>query len=73
MSYFYGSMQGNKGGVTRCGTKKSGMTAHIRGWNIGVRVNIRHDEKSGKDFYTIYETGGSNGGSETLIADLGER
>ena len=73
MAHFYGSMQGNKGEVTRCGTKKSGMTAHIRGWNIGVKVNIRHDKETGKDNYTIYETGGSNGGSETLIGDLGER
>ena len=73
MAHFIGEVQGNRGGTSRTGSKKSGMDAHIMGWIIGVRVNIRHDEESGKDFYTIYETGGSNGGSETLIADLGER
>lgn len=73
MAHFIGEIQGNRGEASRTGSKKSGISAHIRGWNIGVRVNIRHDEESGKDFYTIYETGGSNGGSDTLIADLGER
>jgi hypothetical protein len=73
MAHFYGSVKGHRGEASRTGTKKSGISAHIRGRNIGIRVDLRHDEKNGKDFCTIYETGGSAGGSsDTLIADLSE-
>jgi hypothetical protein len=58
MAHFYGSMTGNRGTANRCGTKNSGLDAHIRGWDIGIRVNLRHI--NGKDVVTVYKTGGSN-------------
>jgi len=61
MSHFYGSMQGSRGEATRCGTKNSGFTAHIRGWDIGVEVWLRYDEKKKCDVVEVQLTGGSNG------------
>lgn len=75
MSHFYGSMQGGRGRATRCGTKSSGMTAHIRGWDIGVRVEITHENVCGHmcDMIRVYKTDGSNGhGQDVLIAEYGK-
>lgn len=58
MAQFYGSMQGNRGETTHMGTKDSGMEAHIRGWDIGVYVQIHHID--GKDVIKVFKTGGSN-------------
>lgn len=59
MSRFYGSMQGNRGEATRQGTAKSGISAHIRGWNIGISVECHIDE-NGHDVCIAYKTSGSN-------------
>lgn len=60
MSHFYGSMQGNRGETTRQGTKGSGISAHIRGWNFGVKV-IMYRNPQGNDVTDIYLTCGSDG------------
>ena len=57
MSALYGSMVAERGEVTKCGHKF--LSAHIRGWTSGVRVNARHG-KDGDEF-DLYLTGGSNG------------
>ena len=63
MSHFYSDIQGSRGGTTRCGTKNSGISGHIRGWGAGVRVvgNSRGDN----DEFLVYKTGGSNGYGES--------
>lgn len=69
MAHFYGSMRGNKGEVTRAGSKSSGLGAHIRGWNFGARINI--NEKEGQDVVRIVLTSGSNGNAgERLIGEF---
>lgn len=55
-----GSLQGSRGEATRTGTKTSGIGAHVRGWNTGVRVFVDHDSP-GVDVVYVYRTGGSNG------------
>jgi len=60
MAHFYGSIQGNRGEATRMGTKTSGIEGHIRGWNIGCRVVIGHDDE-GNDVVNVYLTSGSSG------------
>ena len=70
MAQFYGSMQGNRGQTTRMGTKSSGFDGHIRGWNIGARVCMRHVD--GKDVCTVYKTGGSNGATNEMLAQFSE-
>lgn len=65
MAHFYGSVQGSRGEATRCGTKRSGMSSHVRGWNVGV--DARMDKASyptredGEDLAIATFTGGSNG------------
>lgn len=60
MSRFYGSMDGSaKTTATRRGTAASGIGAHIRGWNAGIRVSGSAD--GDKDVFRVYMTSGSNG------------
>lgn len=62
MSQFYASIQGNRGEATRGGTKGSGITGHIRGWQGGVRVDGGMLPGGGERF-RITITGGSGGHS----------
>ena len=43
------------------GTKNSGLSGHIRGWNIGVRVYMSYNEETGQDEAFVSLTSGSNG------------
>ena len=60
MSRFYGSMQGSRGEATRCGTPSSGITAHVRGWEVGVMAEVKVCSKCGGDRVLVELTGGSN-------------
>ena len=67
MSHFYAEIQGTAGSATRQGSKSSGIWGHIRGWNLGVRVDGFVNGK-GNDHFRVYRTSGSNGGkSDRLI------
>ena len=76
MAQFYGSINGQaKTQATRRGSKNSGMSAHIRGWNVGVYVVCSH--VGGKDIIRVYKTGGSNQGinqgiNAPLVAEFTE-
>lgn len=72
MAQYYASIQGNRGEATRMGTKTSGIDGHIRGWNIGARVVITHE--NGRDVVRVYKTGGSRNPSNIghQIAEFGE-
>ncbi len=71
MAQFYASIQGNRGGATRMGTKSSGITGHIRGWDSGFKVVCEHDRDLGDVCY-VYLTKGSNNSSGRLIASYSE-
>ena len=51
MSYFYGYLTGNRGDVTRTGSKTSGIRAHLRSWNHDCYAWL-YDE-DGKDVLQI--------------------
>ena len=72
MAHFYGSMSNGKGEATRAGSKVSGLSAHIRGWNVGVSVRIAH--LNGVDTVKVYRTSGSAAGGhcDNLIAEFAE-
>jgi len=70
MAQFYASIQGNRGSASRLGTKQSGISGHIRGWNVGAQVEINHE--NGKDVVRVYATNGSAGHLRTLIAEFSE-
>ena len=66
MSRFYGSIDvPGKTAVTRGGSRLSGLSGHLRGWNCGVFVEVTDD--CGKDKFTIYKTGGSNSKSDKVL------
>lgn len=68
MAQFYGSIQGSAGEATRLGHKNSGITGHIRGWNVGARVDVTHED--GRDVVRVFKTGGSHDPYGTLIAEF---
>lgn len=71
MARFYASIRGNRGKATRMGSAKSGITGHVRGWDIGAEVEL--SDENGRDVVRVYRTGGSNRCSNrTLIAELRE-
>jgi hypothetical protein len=62
MSRLYGSLSGSAStAATRCGSKSSGISAHVRGWDVGVQVDGYVNCEV--DTFGIYATGGSNGSS----------
>lgn len=73
MARFIGELQGKaKTKASRLGTEKSGLIAHIRGWNVGVFIRCEVDE-DGKDTLRIYRTKGSNNPTlQELIAEIKE-
>ena len=59
MARFYGEMRGAARLTTsRIGTPKSGLSAHIRGWDIGVEV-VCSVNAEGHDEINVWTTGGS--------------
>ncbi len=60
MSRFYGSLQGSaRTEATRRGSKSSGVSAHVRGWDIGGLVEVVA-APSDRDTVDFVLTGGSN-------------
>ena len=71
MARFRGTVIGNRGEASRLGAKTSGITASINGWDLGVTVEGKYDERSNCDVFSIYLTGGSNHPSQqTLIGQF---
>ena len=70
MAQFYGEIQGNRGVASRMGSKKSGIWAHLRGWSVGVKVDVC--EQGGRDVCYVYLTAGSNGGAAEKLLGIFE-
>lgn len=51
MSQFYGTLQGNRGEATRCGTANSGIVTYAAGWKGAICVNV--SEVDGEDMFTV--------------------
>ena len=68
MARFYASIKGSRGEATRMGSASSGISGHVRGWDVGARVEV--DDENGQDVVRVYRTGGSNGGSGELLAEF---
>ena len=65
MAQFYAEIQGNRGKASRMGSKASGLWAHIRGWDIGVRVQI--ENVHGVDVANVWLSEGSNRSGTTFL------
>lgn len=53
MAHFYGTIQGNRGEATRCGTAGSGFQAVAASWQGAVRVYLSHDAEREKDWVNV--------------------
>ena len=77
MAHFYADVKGGRKEKTATGTATSGITAHVRGWTIGMRVECSHEtvgtgkNKKDVDVCRVYPTGGSNNPSSgRLLAEV---
>lgn len=59
MAHFLARIKGNRGDVTRTGSKRSGLSASINGWHLGCDVLIEYDERRKTDVVTVWKTHGS--------------
>ena len=54
MAHLYGTITGARPGqVTRCGTKRSGITTVAASWQGAVQVTITHDPRTSEDVATV--------------------
>ncbi len=53
MSHFYGTLQGSRGGATRCGTKSSGIDVIAASWRGCVRVSVYFNEETQQDMAIV--------------------
>lgn len=53
MSHFYGTLTGNRGTATRCGSLDSGITTHAASWEGAVRVTVWFNEAEDCDWATV--------------------
>ena len=60
MARFKGDIQGARGNASRLGSADSGMTAHVRGWDSGIRISAYAEGDA--DVFHVYASRGSNGG-----------
>jgi len=72
MARFYASISGQaRTDATRRGSKATGISGHIRGWDSGIRVEGSYDASTDSDVFRVYATTGSNGhGPDRLIATI---
>ena len=49
MSVFYGTIRGERGPATRCGTANSGVQAAAQSWNGSVIVKLRYKHNDPSD------------------------
>ena len=71
MARFIGEVQGNRGAVTRLGSKSSGMNTECNGWHSGVKVIAIYNAEFDIDEFLIYATNGSgNGDSDGFIGKV---
>ena len=69
MARFRGTVKGQRGGASRLGSPKSGLSMRADGWEAGVRVEAAVDDTG--DVFFIYATSGSNArNGERLVATV---
>ena len=67
MAHFYGTIEGNRGQATRCGSKSSGMTSYAASWAGAVRTVAY--EKDGVDMARVELTTWKGAGGYRLLYD----
>ncbi len=67
MSHFYGTLQGNRGQATRCGSKNSGMRTQCASW--AGAVSCWAYEKDGEDWVRVEFERWHGSGTSQVIYD----
>jgi hypothetical protein len=63
MANLYACLYGEKNPRTKIGHHN--LSAHIRGWDLGVKVCARHTDNG--DFFDVWQTSGSNGNTPDIF------
>jgi hypothetical protein len=66
MSHFYGTLKGNKGGTSRCGSKNSGMETYTASWAGAVRV-MAYVHENGEDWVRVELTRWHGAGTSAIL------
>ena len=67
MSRFYGTVQGNRGKVTRCGNASSGLVTEAAGWGGCIEV-IVYDRDGDEDGFIVSMQPWQDSGDKVRIA-----
>lgn len=67
MSHFYGTLKGNRGEATRCGSKDSGMETYCASWDGAIRCYTWHDKVTDKDMVRVEKVTWQGNGEYKLI------
>jgi hypothetical protein len=67
MAQFRATIKGQRGEVSRLGSRKTGLSARVNGWNLGVQVEAEYDADFDRDVFTMYLTGGSNQSNDRVL------
>jgi hypothetical protein len=70
MSHFYGTLQGNRGQATRCGSKASGVSTYAAGWRGAIHVETFIGD-DGEDWFAVYLTPWQYSGGESRMLATG--
>lgn len=72
MSHFYGTLDGQAGRATRCGSKSSGLQSASASWKGAIQVRLYHE--NGKDHFVVEQIPWQGSGIKEVIATgvLGE-
>jgi hypothetical protein len=69
MSHFYGTLRGNRGEATRCGTQNSGMETWAASWSGAIRVVLWYDGENKVNKYQVCEHPWHGIGTTKLLAE----
>lgn len=72
MSHFYGTLDGNSGEATRCGTKASGLLTYCASWNGAIRcyAYVARDKTGAEiDFVRVSMSTWNGAGENVLLYD----
>ena len=67
MSWFYGTVQGNRGEASRGGSKESGLTTYCASWQGAIACYAYVDSKTGKDMVRVEKTTWHGAGEYKLL------
>jgi len=69
MSHFYGTVQGNRGEASKCGSKASGIRTYAASWKGAITCWTYIDKETGNDYVRVEMTTWQGAGNYALLYD----